>query len=731
MFLIAVPLSAQNVLVDSPPVRVGLALSGGAALGMAHVGVLKVFEREGIPVCCISGNSMGSLVGGIYAAGYSVAEIESIVASADWGKLFSSGVPFGARYLPERQQAQRYVFQLRHRRFFPSLPSGLIPLQNAEFLFMELLAEIEYNTWYNFDSLPIPYRAVAVDLVTGRLEVLRQGRLAQAIRASIAIPGVFAPELLGEMELVDGGVQQYLPVEPLLEHEPDFIIAVLTMKHNPETGISLIDITSRTMDIIGVEDLARQKALADVLIEPNVDPFTHSDFARAAELIAAGEAAAEAALPEIRFKLAQAKPVAEKRPVRTRPLSMVRSVRFDGLHVTRQSMLRPLMQTRPGRYLLFDRLREDLVRIFHTGLFEDVNYRLDFGRGDSVDIVVEVKERAYGFYYLGIRYDNIDNVGLGLEAGQGNLWGSGASVRAVLQLGNPTEYRFGLTGTRLFMLPFGYRLDGFWGSIDRAYYEHGEWRAEYNTVYRGGVAEAGYIVGRNAFFDIGVKAYQVGYRRVPQLPAFENLPESRQEWIVGPSFRFEFDSFDDLFIPTDGLSYGIEALYSTRTLSADRDFLKVGVSSERVAPVSSRLLTRLGWGLGLTLGDSAWAEYFHSGADNLPGFAKEEFTSPHKAFARLGLDFKLVNLFHQDAYPLYLQLFSNLATFRRLDLLLVESTDLLEVFHWSVGLGVLTNTPIGPFQMLVGVADFAKPEPDAGARFNAFVSVGREFRYTR
>jgi len=142
---------------DSGTVRIGLALSGGAALGFAHIGVLKVLEQEGIPVVGISGNSMGAMVGGVYAAGYSATEIESIAVNADWSVLFSSGVPFGARYLPERQQAQRYVFQLRHRNFFPSLPSGLVPLQNVEFLLMDLLSETEYNTGFDFDKLPIPF----------------------------------------------------------------------------------------------------------------------------------------------------------------------------------------------------------------------------------------------------------------------------------------------------------------------------------------------------------------------------------------------------------------------------------------------------------------------------------------------------------------------------------------------------------------------------------------------
>ena len=131
---------AAQVPSDTAQVRIGLALSGGAALGLAHIGVIKVLEQEGIPISYITGNSMGSMVGGVHAAGYTAVEIESIAVNADWSHLFSSRIPYGAQYLPERQQNERYILQLQHDNFSPSLPSGLIPLQNVEFLLMELLS---------------------------------------------------------------------------------------------------------------------------------------------------------------------------------------------------------------------------------------------------------------------------------------------------------------------------------------------------------------------------------------------------------------------------------------------------------------------------------------------------------------------------------------------------------------------------------------------------------------
>jgi NTE family protein len=718
--------AGQPGYVPAEPVRVGLALSGGAALGFAHIGVLKVLERERIPVAAISGCSMGSMVGGAYAAGYGAARLESLALSADWNTLFSSSVPFGARHLPERRQAQRYIIQLRHRNLVPSLGSGVVPLQNVEFLLMGLLSDIEFDSRFDFDSLPIPYRAVAVDLVSGRKVVFRSGRLEQAIRASIAIPGVFAPERLDTLELVDGGVQQLLPVEPLLEFSPDFIIAVLTRKRNPETGISLIDIASRSADVIGTEDIERQKALADVVIEPDVDPFMHSDFSRARELIRAGEVAAESALPLIRARLAGGVPVRRQRLLAKRTRPIVRSLRFQGLRVTRRRVVRREVATGAGMRLDFPRLVEDMERLFRTGLFEDINYRLEAQTGDSVDVVLELRERAYGFYSVGIRYDNVDDVAVGLELGQGNLLGSGAGVRAVLDLGNPTELRCGLTGTRLFWLPFGYGLDGFWGNIDRFYYDRDTLRSFYSTAYRGGAADAGYSLGPDAFFSIGVTGYQASYG----FPAGQSPLSRTSERIAGPRFHIEGNTYHEPDFPTGGVSWQFDACYSTSLLRATRDALKVRLVAERALPVGRRVLLRPGLDIGCSLDTLPWAERFRSGGESFVGFASEEFTTQYRTILRLGTDVRLFNLFNQTSYPVYVQALANVGTFMRQDSLL-RTPDLAAALHWGAGVGVRTNTPVGPLQLTVGLGDFAKPAPARGARLNVLLSVGREFRYTR
>ena len=727
IILIIISLILNDTLsaADSQPVKIGLALSGGAALGLAHIGVLKVFEREGIPVCCISGNSMGAMVGGIYAAGFSAVQIESIAVNANWPQLFSSTVSFGAQYLPERQLSQRYSVELRHRNFLPSLPSSLVSLQYVEFLLMQLLAEIEYNTYYDFDSLQIPYKAVAVDLISGERIVLEKGRLSRAIRASIAIPAVFPPERMNGQELVDGGVQQYLPVDPLYEYEPDLIIAVITMKRRTDTGIALIDIVSRSMDLVNIEDLWLQRNLADIVIEPDVDPYNHSDFAKAKELIKAGETAAESLLPQIRAKLGDRPVYKPSRTFRKRPLPVLRSMRIEGLKITHESMLHYAIHTKPGELLQFKTLIGDLIRIYNLGLFESVDYSIEPISADSVDLVIEVEEKAYGFYSLGIRYDNIDNVNIGLEVGQGNLGGSGASIRAAFMLGNPNEYRLGITGTRLFWLPFGYRLDAFWGQVEYPYYDQDSIQGlQYLLTYRGGVAEAGYILGKNAFFNIGMKAHQVLYE-IPPVAVFDTLILS--DWIIGPKFNLEFNDLNDLYLPTEGLVYRLSAFYSSEKIAATNDFIKINFTLERVKPMTAWLLYRAGLDVGTIIGKPSWSEYFHNGGENFVGFVEDEFTTKQRAVVDLGFDLRLFRLFEREDYPVYLQLFSNIGSFEPIDTFF-SGVEPMSLMDWGIGAGLKTNTPIGPLRFNFGIGDLGKE--DKNTRFNFTFIVGRDFRYT-
>ena len=712
---------------DAQEVRIGLTLSAGGAFGLAHIGVLKVLERENIPVCCVSSNSMGSIIGGLYAAGYNAVQIESIAVNMDWAELLSPSLARTTQYLPKGRQSHRYIFRWSHDRFVPSIPTELISLQKVEFKMMRLLSQTLYDAGYSFDSLRIPLRVIAVDLVSGCRVVMKEGRLDQAIRGSIAIPGVFAPQTSTGQVLVDGGVLQYFPVDPLYELHPDMIIASLTIKADTVAGTSLVDVFARTTSIAGFEDIQRQKSLADIVIEPDLSEFSAQDYSRAPEIIGVGVRAATSQLEAIRKAIGGRKPVADYRNIVSRPAPHVKSIGFEGLKRTRRKTITNEIKTVTGAYLDFDLLVDDLERLFNTGLFDHVDYRLAFTGADSVDVIFEVEEKAYGFYMLGLRYDNRDNATLGLEVGQSNVLGRGLCVRAAINLGEPNEYRLGVSDTHIFGQPLGYQVDLFWNSIDRSIYEDNTWQADYNTDSRGGTAEFCYTIGDMTFANAGLHAYQVLYR-IPETPFFDTIP--KQEWIAGPGCKLEFNSYDDLYFPMRGGDYTLEILYAMERLGTKHDFLRIQFSGDQILPITSGILLNAGCDLGVSTGKLAWAKYFYTGGGNFAGFMSEEFTTPQKMVFRLGIDFKLFSVFGSNN-PLLLQFISNIASFEKIEDLIERNDYPLEDFELGFGAGFRANTPIGPFRITFGVGNPHRTPREDHISYSLHFSLGRDFRYTK
>jgi predicted acylesterase/phospholipase RssA len=182
--------------------KVGLVLSGGGAKGVAHVPILKLLVELDFPVDCIAGTSVGGIMGGLYAAGYSGAEIEQFFAGADWLGLFSDRPPRGRQPFFEKRLDGRYQLEFPLRKGLPYAPRGLVAGQNFYNLFSSLLCPLPGDL--DFDDLPIPFRCLAVDIVTGNQVILESGSLPRALRATMAIPTLLAPVQWGECLLVDG-----------------------------------------------------------------------------------------------------------------------------------------------------------------------------------------------------------------------------------------------------------------------------------------------------------------------------------------------------------------------------------------------------------------------------------------------------------------------------------------------------------------------------------------------
>jgi NTE family protein len=307
---VCLPLSAavaaqQQIETERP--SVGVALSGGSALGLAHIGVLRYFEEHHIPIDMIGGTSMGGLIGGFYATGMDASELQTTVEAADWNALLNPSLPFADQPIVDKQSWNRTFgdLTLRLGRGF-SLPSGLNSGESLSLLLSR--STMAYSDINDFDQLPTPFRCVATDLVSGNSVVFGKGSLPVAMRATMSLPGVFTPVKLDRMVLVDGGVLDNLPVEAVRGMGAKTVIAVALElpEVKPDQFKSLSEVMRQTISLVVIKNEQRSLSKADLVILVDTRRFSGTDFRRWREIIDAGYKAAQANASQLaRFELSQ------------------------------------------------------------------------------------------------------------------------------------------------------------------------------------------------------------------------------------------------------------------------------------------------------------------------------------------------------------------------------------------------------------------------------------------
>ena len=400
--------------VEPPRPKVGLVLSGGGARGLAHIGVLKAMREQRVPVDFIVATSMGSIVGGAYAAGQTPEQMEALVRNADWAQIFSDRPPREDLSFRRKEDDLRFIgkTELGLKKDGVVLPRGALGSQNLE----EFLRGISRhaNEAATLNDLPILFRAVATDLETGKQVVLADVPLSVAMRASMSIPGAFAPTQVDGRLLGDGGLVRNLPVEVAREMGADIVIAVNvgTPLLPRDSLASALGVAQQMINILTEQNveisLAKLKP-TDILISPDLANVSFIDFQRGEELIAIGERAGRAAaarlaglaMPEaqyaawdaqrMRFAAVPELPVAQVRvvgAVRTNPEALKREV-ADRLGVE------------PGSRPTEEQLVK-AARVLHgSGEFERVDVRTVLEDGRRT-VVIDVNEKPWGPNYLRI-----------------------------------------------------------------------------------------------------------------------------------------------------------------------------------------------------------------------------------------------------------------------------------------------------------------------------------------
>ncbi len=386
---------------------VGLVLSGGSAKGFAHIGVLHYLEKEGIRPDYIAGTSMGSIIGSLYALGYSADEIQNIVYSQNWDSIISNRVTYRNTPMSEKTDAGKYFmeFSLKNRKFI--LPGALIGGQHI----MELLNY--YEAWqsygiHDFKKLPIPFFCVAVNLENGKTKIFTEGYLPDAVRASMAIPSVFTPKSIDGVPYIDGGIRDNFPTDLMQKiFHPDIIIGSFTGIRAKKELTTLTNVLTQTMFLSAFDRYQKTKKLCDILIEPDVSSYGLFSFNKYRGIIASGETAAEKKRSEIQLlaRFYRKYPPQGKRtaaPVKT-------SLKFDsitikGLSHISSSFVRKYLSCTTGKSCTRDSLTSALSKLYGTGYFKYVNYKI-IKQGTKNILIIRLKEKSETFFKVGVQYD--------------------------------------------------------------------------------------------------------------------------------------------------------------------------------------------------------------------------------------------------------------------------------------------------------------------------------------
>lgn len=553
-------LQAQTTNKKDRP-KVAVVLSGGGAKGSAHVGALKVIEEMGIPVDMVVGTSMGSLVSGIYSIGYSANEIDSIIKLQNWSQIIYDKNDPSKRSIVERQDDNRYFFNLsfQNLRKMQRSRQGIILGNYLNNLFTEIT--MGYHDSISFDSLPIPFACVAVNIIDDSQVNLRSGHLATAMRASMSIPGVFSPVTIGDMVLVDGGLKDNFPVDLAKEMGADIIIGVSVRERPAWTANTInttFDVLSGIFSSVTLNNFDKHVNECDVYIHIDVSGYEALSFNEAAidTLIRRGYEASAAHRDELSQIVERVGgPITMEERPHHKPFSMDKPLRINKITTTNVSDIeKKLINWRFKGFsddtleLSFNQI-EDILYAMRYGLYYNkAEFQLHQNPDSSYNLLISTQGRQAAKLYFGAHYDNITNV-------SAELYGVIPFRKLMMNL-EPTIH----IGTR-----FDGKLALTWllkpyGKLTLSYmYQHNMF-----DVYEYGNYFYHFIYALNQV-DFGIKDFGTRNFNVSAFARWDYVPNFTQAYHITYNYnhisyhaKIKFCNLDEPFLGTKGIDIGAE-----------------------------------------------------------------------------------------------------------------------------------------------------------------------------
>lgn len=704
--------------------RIGLVLSGGGARGASHIGVLKVLEAHKIPIDVITGTSMGSIVGGMYAYGYSVDEIETLLAETDWDRVFSDEPPRIERSLRRKQDDYNFLIKLeagiKEGRFI--IPKGLLQGQQLSLR----LKSLTLSAPRDFDELPVRFRAVATDIESGEAVALSGGTLSKAMLASMAIPGVFAPVEWDGRLLVDGGVANNLPVQLARDLGADILIVVdLSSDLQSRDGLSSpFSILNQTLGFSILKNTQEQLQLlrpADILIQPDLSGYSSTDFWLSNEMINNGVTAAkrnshrlsELAVSEEAFAsyLTNRRHKEIERPT-------IDKLSFDNQTSLDTEILKSHITIDAGDGLDLPSLEEDFNQLFGMNIFERIDYDL-LHEEDQTELAISAREKGWGPHYLRfgvIMQTNFEEMAVFNLATSHNMTPinrMGGEWRSEIAIGHDQRLTTELYQPIDDRLRYYFRTALGYYKTHVGQYESGHQVADIEVSY----SSLGLATGRTfanwgqievgAYTGSGDTSTYIGDLSAPS----QDIKTGA--WVVG----LNYDQLDSINFPRSGAMANIVWTSHRDELGAGREFDTYTIEGIWANTWGKETLMFWSGVAGATNSDEPIDDVFSiGGLFNLSGYHESEFAGRYAGILRLLYLHEIGNSRSVFKVPVYVgaSLEAGNVWSQRED---IRFDSLL--YAGSINLAI--DSPIGPIYLAQGFAENGRSE--------TYLYLGRTFSF--
>lgn len=685
--------------------KIGLVLSGGGARGAAHIGVLEVLEENHIPVDLIVGTSMGAVIGGLYAAGIPLSTIKRDFTTLNWQDIFKYDIKRKDLYFRRKLDNDLFLIRnfIRYSQEQLQFSFGLISGQNLYDIFKSYTLPLEPIT--DFNHLPIPYKAVATDLLSGKIVALEKGDLALAMLASMAVPGLIEPIEIEDFYLVDGGVSENLPIEIAKQMGADVLIVVnvstplLTKKQINDLTSVLAQITNiLTNDNIRQSEKKLQKQ--DIYLEPHLPELATGDFAKFSEGILPGRLVAEQQLSRLK-NLAPSKATQPKVTIPT-------LLPIDQIKIKQHSTLIPATYE---VYLQLDKpaftpqqLIDKVNYLYGLDIFDQIYYGIE-EQDKSKQLIVVPKERELNSIFfqesLLLQTDFQDNYNFSLVLGmtKPNLNSLLGEWRLVSKLGSELSFLaeyYQLLDHRLawFINPVA--------SIGRhpfkLYYDY-----QNTATYAVNSAQTALLIGRN--FSNWGRLYTFAQFEYDDFRMTTATPSAElghfHDGHLG--LAFQWDTLDNLYFPRRGTKGEIRLMMHDKMLSASSHFIQAS-NRGLVAMAHGKHAFILSAFYNATLNGepSFQAKFFLGGPFQLTGLFPNQLFANNAAFGNLlyFYEIKKLMLIPNRSFPIYAG-----ASFEAGNVWGERNTNNSEPYIGSAALFLGADTIIGPIYLTAGITN--------------------------